>query len=126
MGHPIFKNKLYPFLQTNPSMFEVIEDSFTGLSRFLRDALKKWLSFQFHPPENRNDILQQIIWFNSNILVQKKPLSSKRLIETNVIFINDLIGDDGRIMSHDQFSTSFGGIFPLQDYNQLIAAIPPK
>ena len=125
-AHPIFKKKLFPFLQLHPSMFEAIEDSFTGLSSFLRDALKKWLSFQFHPPDNRNDILQQIIWFNSNILVQKKTLCSKRLIETNVMFINDLIGDDGKMMSHEQFSTSFGGIFPLQDYNQLIAAIPPK
>ena len=44
---------------------------------FLKDALKNWISFQFHPPENRNDILQQIIWFNAYILIQKKNLLFK-------------------------------------------------
>ena len=35
--------------------------------QFLKQAIESWLLFQFNPPENTEQILQQIVWLNSII-----------------------------------------------------------
>ena len=42
---------------------------------FLKQAIQSWLQFQFYPPEKIEQILQQMLWLNSNILINKKHSS---------------------------------------------------
>ena len=121
--HPLFSNRLYPHLQLPPEKFKALND-IVGTSTFLSDALQKWLWFQYYPPERSEDILQQIIWFNANILIQGKPIYWDNLVKKHILFINDILHDDGEIMSHQQFSELYGEICPRHKYNQLIAALP--
>ena len=78
--------KLFPFLQVQPSHFFVMKDIFSELSSFLTEALQSWLHFQFHPPEINDQILQQMLWLNSNILSGGATIFLKHLflLETNV------------------------------------------
>ena len=47
---------------------------------FFTQALESWLQFQFNPPEKTEQIIQQILWLNSNILLidLKKHFSNNK------------------------------------------------
>ena len=67
-------------------MFTLIDNILIGMSPFLKDALKSWLWYQYYPPDEREDILHQIIWFNANILIQGKPFFWKIMFEKKIVF----------------------------------------
>lgn len=72
--HPIY-NSLFPFMQLQSKHYNVIENAiFHNLYSFLKDAIKSWLHFQYYPPEQAEHFLQQMLWFNSNILIDGKPV----------------------------------------------------
>ena len=125
-ANPLFGSKLFPFLQIKPELFSSTETITRRTSTFLKDALKKWLWFQYYPPDQTEEILQQIIWFNSNILIQGKPFYWEKLFKKKIIFINDITDRSGTIMSHYQFTKAYGDICPFHEYTQLTAAIPSK
>ena len=57
------------------SHFRLIgHDTFFKVSVFFKQALQSWLQFQIHPPEKIEQILQQTLWLNSNVLVDKIPV----------------------------------------------------
>ena len=99
-AHPLCKNRLFPFLQLPHSMFTLIDNTLIGMSPFLRDALKSWLWYQYYPPDEREGILHQVIWFNANILIQGKPFFWKIMFEKKILFLKDIVCDDGNIMTY--------------------------
>lgn len=94
-----------------------------NVSTFLKEAIQCWLCFQFHPPESRDEILQQIIWFNSNILVEGKPIFWNKVFDHGILFINDIVDEDGKLMKYSQFIEMYDTICSPHPYNQLISAI---
>ncbi len=94
-----------------------------NVSMFLKEAMKCWLNFQFHPPEIFGNILQHLIWLNSNILIEGKPIFWKNVFDRGVWFINDIVGKNGKLMSFNQFTEACGMICSLHSNNQLIAAL---
>ena len=73
MSHPVFKKGLFPFIQITPAHFRLFEkEIIPKISLFLKQALERWLQFQFNPPEKAEQIIHQILWLNSNILIDKK------------------------------------------------------
>ena len=122
----MFKKGLFPFIQitTNLQLFE--KEIISQISLFLKQAIESWLQFQFNPPETTEQIMQQILWLNSNILIDKKPLFFDRMFKKGIIFVNDIIGRTGGVMSHMQLIKTYGNVCSTQNYNQIIAALPQK
>lgn len=69
------------------------------MSAFIDDAIAKWLQYQYHPPDKLDSKLQQILWFSSNLLTEGRPYVNKQLLNTNIIFVNDLTDSNSKIMS---------------------------
>ena len=66
MAHPVFKNGPFPFIQI--SQFQVLENEIMSkILLLLKQDIESWLQFQFNPPEKTEQILQPILWLNSNI-----------------------------------------------------------
>ena len=63
----MFKNGLF---LTHFRLFE--NEIISKISLFFKQAMESWLQFQFNPPERTEQIIQQIWWLNSNILIDKK------------------------------------------------------
>jgi hypothetical protein len=78
------------------------------------------LQFQFNPPEKTEQILQQILWLNSNILIDKT------IIKNSIIFVNDIINRTGGVISHIQLTKIYRNVCSILNYNQLVAALPQK
>jgi hypothetical protein len=81
MSHPIFRKGLFTLIQITPAHFRLFEkEIISEISLFFKQALESWLQFQFNPPERTEQIVQQILWLNSNILFdfKKKLYLSKK------------------------------------------------
>lgn len=46
-----------------------MDDIIAKVSAFLMEALQSWLHFQYYQSGNNEQILQQMLWFNSNIQI---------------------------------------------------------
>ena len=125
--HPLFKTNLFPFIQLEAAFFSwFLKEYLKNVSIFTNEAIMAWLHFQYHPPEGPNDILSQILWLNSNILIEGKPLFFPTLIKNGIIFVNDLIDPKGSLYDFNTFCKIFGKLCTLFEYNQLCAAVPVR
>jgi hypothetical protein len=48
------------------------------------------------------------------------------MFKKGIIFVNDIIGRTGGVMSHMQLTKTYGNVCSTQNYNQIIAALPQK
>ena len=126
-AHPLFKNGLFAFVQIAMSHFRLIEnDTFFKVSVFFKQALQSWLQFQFHSPEKIEQILQQILWLNSNVLVDKISVFMEKMFEKGILFLNYIGNWNGRVMSFMELSELYRKVCSIQEYNQLITALHQK
>ncbi|XP_078590159.1 uncharacterized protein LOC144870234 [Branchiostoma floridae x Branchiostoma japonicum] len=117
--------KLYPFLQLSKYHIDCIFTKFSrSVSPFFINALKAWLSFQFKPPETHQDIQSQLLWLNSNITIDSKPIHFRKQATGQIVFISDLLDTNGKFLSYKELSLKFGKTLQMMEYNQIISAIP--
>ena len=71
-------------------------------------------------------ILQHILWLNSNVLLDKIPVFMGKMFEKGILFLNDILNWNGRVMSFMELSELYGKVCSIQEFNQLITALPHK
>ncbi|CAB1320066.1 unnamed protein product, partial [Coregonus sp. 'balchen'] len=54
-------------------------------------------------------LLKQIIWLNSNVLIERKNIYWTKMYKKGIIFMKDIVNKDCKIMSHKQLTTVYGG-----------------
>ncbi len=86
----IFKFNLFMFAQISKTHFQCLQKIFTNLSPFFKDMIQAWFHFLYFPPESVDAILQQMIWFNSNMLINRLPILWEQFVENSIIFISDI------------------------------------
>lgn len=90
---------------------------------FVNEVCSAWAHFVFKEP--LGDYGHQIIWNNSRIKVNNKTIFHKHLYDHNVIYINDFLDDNRRILSYNCFVRKFSVVaFPFTMYYGIIHAIP--
>ena len=60
------------------------------------------------------------------MLVDKIPVFMGKMFENGILFLNDIVNGNGRVMSFMELSELYGKVCSIQEYNQLITALPPK
>lgn len=68
-----------------------MEDVIAKVSAFLMEALQSWLHFQYYQSENNEQILQQMLWFNSNIQSGGNKIFCKQMFIKLIIFVKDIV-----------------------------------
>ena len=56
-------------------------------------VLQKWCESTFDRAMGKASVLNQMIWFNSNIRIGGKPIFHSKLYEKGVIYISDLLNE---------------------------------
>jgi exonuclease III len=80
-----------------------LPNPFIKLTPFYTDILNIYFDFKslesnFETfPLNYADIRKQLLWGNKHIRFNSKPLLFKKWIESDILFVNDVIGPTGRI-----------------------------
>ena len=96
-------------------------------SIFWKSVVQAWCIYNFSIPSNRTEIYNQQIWYNSFILVEKKPIFYQYLYTKGITFLKDLVNDDGYIMPvHDilaKYDLDHSCIMAL---NSIVGAVPQQ
>ena len=90
---------------------------------FWRDALLEWFKYQQKVPESRTEIMQQVLWFNSNICIKEKPVYHKGWHEAGITRISDIVNENGTFLKYDDIKQKHNRANYLT-YAGLMSAIP--
>ena len=68
---------------------------------FWHDCLNYWCEFNKKQcPSMEKDVLSSKLWFNSKILIDKKPIFYKKFAEKNIYYISDLLDENGTLFTY--------------------------
>ena len=90
---------------------------------FWRDVLITWAEVHFNEPQDQQEVLDQIIWYNSLIRINDRVLQMP--CDGCVIKIADIIKEDDAFCTYEDFKQKFQFQFSWLQYQSLIHAIPP-
>jgi len=95
---------------------------------FWKDVLLAWSYRDTKPPSSSAEVLSQILWYNSDILIDKKPVYYKKLVNSNILYINDLINNEGKFYSYQNFQAKIANtnnvVINFLEYYGILSAIP--
>lgn len=95
--------------------------------RFVADICSAWAEFNFEQPVYCNDILSQVIWYNSWIKIDNKCIMDINMYNAGVVKVVDLFNlDTGRFFTYEEFVEDFGKVVNFLRFYQITAAIPKK
>ena len=95
------------------------------LPMFYKQVLSAWFSIKTEP-KNTDEVQREIIWTNKYIKVGTKTLFNKKLYENGLIYIKDLLEDNGNLISYETLIQQFGNNMTPYNYICLKHAIPKR
>ena len=108
---------------------ENIKDIYSGSTENVwYHVLKYWCKYNYEPnPETKVDIINQPIYFNSKIVINRKTIFRIRWYRKGVLYISDLLEEDQkRFLKLEQFNDKFNLNENFLTYYQTLQAIPKK
>ena len=93
---------------------------FKTKNAFWTDVMKAWCTFHFCEEDDRKD--DEIIWYNSRIRVQGKPIAWMHIAD-KLMFVSELI-QDGEYIDSDQAHAKFD--LSVMEFNSIKSAIPNR
>ena len=77
-------------------------------NKFWWDVLEAWKNFISQlVPKSASDIMGICIWNNRNIKINNSPVFYRRWYNKNIHFIRDLIGENGLLLTYEQFQEKY-------------------
>jgi len=132
----LFDETNMPWKHTMETIFKVkdlklfLKSNFPFLTRitnFYKDVLRCWDEIRYKTIESVEDIINQYIWYNDKILVEKKPIFSEYLKEAGIFQIGHIIKNNGCFKSFNEICTEFGiNRSYFLTYIGIIKSIPPN
>ena len=107
--------KLADLLIKNPigeTLWEVqlvpkeIKKLFPKAPRFWLNVLEAWFDTTFDNPLDSTQVLEQLIWYNSNVRQADLPIFNVKLYSKGVKYIKDLT-KNGKLMSFEEFAACY-------------------
>ena len=69
---------------------------------------------------------EEIIWYNSQIRVANEPLCSKKAIQNGILYIKDIMNDQGSFLQFEEFCQKSPNTMSWLEYRAMITAIPKE
>ncbi len=91
---------------------------------FWYDVLSSWCAYNFCSKTTINDIINEIVWFNSEITVNGKPIVSRKCIDKNILYVGDFLNNNNEFMSYEEFNNKHNNVLNFLEYYGIITAIP--
>ena len=97
------------------------------VSPFYKQVLKYWYELQqLSKCIKSSDIRSQLIWFNTNILVNDDTLFVQSLYDKSLKYINDILDTKGSFLPIDVLNKKFDCNINVMSYNSIKDAIPKQ
>ena len=82
------------------------------------ETLKIWCTVNYNEPQSGTEIKEEILWYNSNILVGGKPIIWYKWVEKNIVTIRDILDENDNFWKADTLGVNW------LEWMQLTHAIP--
>ncbi len=93
---------------------------------FWRDVLTAWCHHNYECKTDLNAVLKSVIWFNSDILVNRKPIFYKKWFQKGIVYIKDLVDDNYNFLTYNALCIKYNLNVPFTSYWGIIDAIDNK
>lgn len=91
---------------------------------FWRNVLEAWSEFNYSRPSCPARVLQQVLWFNSDVCINKKPCFFQDAYSAGVVHVADLFDSDtGSFLSYQDVINKFPHFFTWYNYNQILSTL---
>ena len=111
---------LHMFFASKP----VIQTVYDKIPQFYSDILRTWQMLNNIEPTHVMDILNEVLWHNRFITIEQKPMFIQKLYDKGILFVNDLLAEDGQFMDIEQFCTTYDINISFIELLQLKQALP--
>ena len=91
---------------------------------FWRDVLIDWVEMTNEFPIGSEQTRAQMIWLNTHIKIANKPILYKKWFEKGVIYIGDIVTEEGTLMPYDEFCNKYNLKVPYTKYRGIWEALP--
>ena len=95
-----------------------------GEENFWTDVLKAWCSLVYKTPSSKEQVREQVIWWNSSIKIDSKLVYYPKWAEKGIIKIDHLLNEKDEFLTLNQFNRKYNVDFPFTMYGGIISAIP--
>ena len=105
---------------------DLIKRNLAKLNEFWRDVFQALIILENNTGKFRSNLvefLNEPIWYNPHILINRKSVFIKHIFDSGVRTINDLVNTDGMFLSLDDFCNTFSININFLEYNALLRAI---
>lgn len=94
---------------------------------FWRDVALAWSKLNFYEPTNHKQVLNQHVWYNSHLRINKKIFCYRKALEAGVCKISDFCNDSvTEICMFQQFQERFPDALTWLQFGGIVDAIPVK
>ena len=90
---------------------------------FWRDVLQVWSKIHFDVPVTKGEVLNEILWLNSNIRINFKPVFYADMFAKNIVRIRDIVYPQGNFFTWGEMCSKYGN-FPFTEYIGIVKSIP--
>ena len=92
---------------------------------FVTDVCQAWSEINYYVPKSKENIIRQVIWFNSNLKVNEQPLWLKDWYKCGLNTVGQLF-DKGKPKKMEQIWNEFSKRINIIDYYKVLKAIPKE
>jgi len=75
---------------------------------FISEVKMAWSKYNFYNPSNIQQICNQLIWFNSHVRINNKPIYISEFNDNNIVYIHQLFNEISEILSLNDFQLKYG------------------
>ena len=93
---------------------------------FWKFVLIAWCHYNYSVPQNKEQILGQLIWYNSCICCSNAICYNPQLIQAGMMYVKDIVGMDRELLEVEQLQVKFTDCVNWLEYKGILDAIPKK
>ena len=104
-------------------------ENFNDIPEFYKEMINCWVEFgggQTKTPTNFREIRNQNIWGNTYIKFNNKSLIYKNWIDSNLLYVNDITDENGRVSQDYLIEKLKNKINFFSEFSRLKKAIPKE
>ena len=91
------------------------------------DIWDAWSQHRFHSPQDKNEILNQVIWYNSHIKVLNSTIFYKQWADCGIIQIHDIYTSQHLMfLTYQEVTQLYGLGLSFLDYYTIVASVPQE
>ncbi len=92
---------------------------------FWRDVLTAWSKANYSYPSSFEQAYNAVLWYNSDIKVNGKPIFYKKCFDKGIVCIRDILNKDNEFLTYEALIRKYGNTVPFTKYYGIIDAICP-